>query len=218
MKQSNIFSTNSSYVIGLKINKCVDLVPLFSAVQLIPAIIYFTCTFFPKKFNFLYYYYLKDGDQSALDGVTLTIEPRQKIGVVGRTGAGKSSLVAALFRLGKICEGRVLIDGVDTRELSLRQLRASVAIIPQQPVLFSGTLRNNLDPFGQFADAVLWTALEEVDLKEAVADLPGGLGARMHEGGANFSVGQRQLVRILAIFKILKTNLDTKNSFTLYFN
>lgn len=145
----------------------------------------------------------KDGDAPVLADVAFTIEPQQKVGIVGRTGAGKSSLVAALFRQAKISEGRILIDGVDTQELSLRQLRASVAIIPQEPVLFSGTLRKNLDPFGKFSDAVLWEALEEVDLKEAVADLPGGLGARMQEGGTNFSVGQRQLVQLNQYFYLI---------------
>jgi len=85
---------------------------------------------------------------------------------------------------------------VDTTKLGLHQLRANISIIPQEPVLFSGTMRKNLDPFDEFSDELLWTALEEVELKEAVAELPGGLGARMSEGGSNFSVGQRQLVSI----------------------
>jgi len=131
-----------------------------------------------------------------LKEISFSINAEEKVGIVGRTGAGKSSLISALFRLAKCSGGRILIDGVDTTKLGLHQLRANISIIPQEPVLFSGTMRKNLDPFDEFSDELLWTALEEVELKEAVAELPGGLGARMSEGGSNFSVGQRQLVSI----------------------
>ncbi|XP_059490449.1 probable multidrug resistance-associated protein lethal(2)03659 [Neocloeon triangulifer] len=135
----------------------------------------------------------KEDDPPVLKEISFKINPEEKIGIVGRTGAGKSSLISALFRLAK-CSGRILIDGVDTTTLGLHQLRANISIIPQEPVLFSGNMRKNLDPFDEFPDEVLWTALEEVEMKEAVAELPGGLGAKMSEGGSNFSVGQRQLV------------------------
>ena len=84
-----------------------------------------------------------------------------QVGIVGRTGAGKSSLIAALFRLAPI-EGSVYIDGINTATIGLHELRNKVSIIPQEPVLFSGTMRKNLDPFDEYTDDVLWSALEEV--------------------------------------------------------
>lgn len=131
-----------------------------------------------------------EGELPVLRDLDFVIEPRHKVGVVGRTGAGKSSLLAALFRLAWGRDGRVLIDGVDTARIGLHDLRRRISIIPQEPVLFSATLRENLDPFGDFPDDSLWSALEEVELKGSVDSLE----MRVAEGGANFSVGQRQLV------------------------
>ncbi|XP_063224515.1 ATP-binding cassette sub-family C member 4-like [Bacillus rossius redtenbacheri] len=128
-----------------------------------------------------------------LKNLNFVVNASEKVGIVGRTGAGKSSLIAALFRLTRV-EGEVLIDGLDTGVIGLHDLRSKLSIIPQEPVLFSGSLRKNLDPFDQFSDDVIWNALEEVELKGVVAELAAGLSHRMLEGGANFSVGQRQLV------------------------
>ncbi|XP_030765293.1 probable multidrug resistance-associated protein lethal(2)03659 isoform X2 [Sitophilus oryzae] len=128
-----------------------------------------------------------------LKELNFSIKSTEKVGVVGRTGAGKSSIIMALFRLA-INEGRIIIDNMNTADISLNRLRSSISIIPQEPVLFSGTLRKNLDPFDEYDDASLWSALEEVELKAVVDELPLGLESKMSEGGSNFSVGQRQLV------------------------
>ncbi|XP_026324288.1 probable multidrug resistance-associated protein lethal(2)03659 [Hyposmocoma kahamanoa] len=137
--------------------------------------------------------YYTPGEPAVLKDLSFVIQPKEKVGIVGRTGAGKSSLINALFRLTYI-EGEIIIDGIETSTLGLHELRSQVSIIPQEPVLFSGTMRYNLDPFDEYPDQVLWRALEEVELKDAVAELPAGLSSRMSEGGSNFSVGQRQLV------------------------
>ncbi|XP_065887047.1 ATP-binding cassette sub-family C member 4-like isoform X2 [Dysidea avara] len=128
-----------------------------------------------------------------LKSVSLIIQSGEKIGVVGRTGAGKSSLLAALFRLAEP-EGVFEIDGVQITEIGLHDLRKKVSIIPQDPVLFSGSVRYNLDPFKEHRDDQLWNALEEVQLKDFVSSLDKGLDAKVSEGGSNFSVGQRQLI------------------------
>ena len=91
-------------------------------------------------------------------------------------------------------EGHIYIDGIDTKSIGLHELRSKISIIPQDPVLFSGTLRKNLDPFSEYTDEALWNALESVKLKESVSDLTAGLDSILTEGGSNFSVGQRQLV------------------------
>ncbi|XP_060810578.1 ATP-binding cassette sub-family C member 4 isoform X2 [Amyelois transitella] len=128
-------------------------------------------------------------DLPVLKNLNLVIESGWKVGIVGRTGAGKSSLISSLFRLA-IVEGEVLIDDVDTGYLSLQELRSKISIIPQEPVLFSATVRYNLDPFNNYDDQQLWNALEAVDLKAAVP----ALDFKVSEGGSNFSLGQRQLV------------------------
>ncbi len=128
-----------------------------------------------------------------LKGLDLTIQPGEKVGVVGRTGAGKSSLLSVLYRLAEP-SGIITIDGVDIQSIGLHDLRKKMSIIPQDPVLFSGTMRYNLDPFNEFSDIELWDVLEQVQLKGAVEQLEGQLAGEVSEGGSNFSVGQKQLV------------------------
>ncbi|NXO98385.1 MRP2 protein, partial [Certhia brachydactyla] len=117
-----------------------------------------------------------------------------QVGVVGRTGAGKSSLTNCLFRVLEAAGGKIIIDDVDIATIGLHDLRNSLTIIPQDPVLFTGTLRMNLDPFDQYSDEEIWKALELAHLKTYVQGLPEGLLHLVSEGGENLSVGQRQLV------------------------
>ncbi|NXJ21322.1 MRP2 protein, partial [Dicrurus megarhynchus] len=117
-----------------------------------------------------------------------------QVGVVGRTGAGKSSLTNCLFRVLEAAGGKILIDEVDIATIGLHDLRKNLTIIPQDPVLFTGTLRMNLDPFDQYSDEEVWKALELAHLKTYVQGLPEGLLHLVSEGGENLSVGQRQLV------------------------
>jgi ABC-type multidrug transport system fused ATPase/permease subunit len=131
-----------------------------------------------------------------LKGITADLTGFKKVGVVGRTGSGKSSLLLALARLNQVCGGRVLLDGVDTAALPLATLRTAVAVIPQEPHLFSGTVRFNLDPFGAYSDAAVWAALDATQLRGLVADLPGQLQGRVAEGGSTWSAGQRQLLSL----------------------
>ncbi|CAN8026121.1 unnamed protein product, partial [Ixodes persulcatus] len=129
-----------------------------------------------------------------LKGVTFVVQPQEKVGVVGRTGAGKSSLVLAVLRILKSSRGSILIDGVDIKAVPLRRLRNAVTVIPQDPSLVRGSLRDNLDPTGSHKDEELWQALGEAHLAEFVASQPNGLFVEVGDGGSNLSVGQRQLV------------------------
>ena len=129
-----------------------------------------------------------------LKGVSFAAEPKAKIGVVGRTGAGKSSLSVALFRLRPLCGGRIVIDEVDTSALPLRRLRSSLGIVPQDPTLFAASVRFNLDPRGIHTDETIWSAIESVGLSKRVQELPSALDSPVEEGGRNFSVGERQLL------------------------
>lgn len=144
------------------------------------------------EFDSVFMQYSPD-DLFVLKNLTFTINSKEKIGIVGRTGAGKSSIISALFRLAPI-EGNIIIDDVNINEISLHTLRSHLSIIPQEPILFSGTLRKNLDPFDEYDDDQLWKALDEVKLKTFVSELPSGLTSNVSEGGSNFSVGQRQLL------------------------
>ncbi|RZC36284.1 ABC tran and/or MMR HSR1 domain containing protein [Asbolus verrucosus] len=125
--------------------------------------------------------------------VSFETRPSEKIGVVGRTGAGKSSLLSALFRLVELYSGSVSIDSVDISRVSLQCLRSRLFCIPQEPFLFSGSLKENLDPLGEFRDNEIWDALNKVNLCDTIKRL-GGLDNVVFGGGLNFSVGQKQLI------------------------
>ncbi|XP_077569773.1 ATP-binding cassette sub-family C member 12-like [Stigmatopora nigra] len=129
-----------------------------------------------------------------LDGLTFLIRAGEKLGIVGRTGSGKSSLGVALFRLVEPTEGSIFIDGVDISAIGLRDLRGKLSIIPQDPVLFIGTVRYNLDPFNSYSDEEIWAALERTYVKDSISKLEGQLQAPVFENGENFSVGERQLM------------------------
>jgi len=136
----------------------------------------------------------RDGLELVLKEVSFDVDGGQKLGIVGRTGAGKSSLTLSLFRIVEAASGRILIDGRDISQLGLHQLRSKLTIIPQEPVLFSGSLRMNLDPLDQYDDADILEALRLAHLDGFVASLKEGLSHGVSEGGENLSVGQRQLI------------------------
>lgn len=136
----------------------------------------------------------REGLDLVLRGITFTVQGGEKVGIVGRTGAGKSSLTLALFRIIESAGGSIIIDGQDISKLGLHSLRSRLTIIPQDPVLFSGTLRINLDPFDTHSDEDIWRALEHAHLKAFVKGLAAGINHEVTEGGENLSVGQRQLV------------------------
>uniref|UniRef100_A0A8D3C946 ATP-binding cassette, sub-family C (CFTR/MRP), member 3 n=1 Tax=Scophthalmus maximus TaxID=52904 RepID=A0A8D3C946_SCOMX len=136
----------------------------------------------------------REGLDLVLKNLTLSVKGGEKIGIVGRTGAGKSSMTLCLFRLLEAAAGEITIDEVKIAEIGLHDLRSKLTIIPQEPVLFSGTLRMNLDPFEQCSDDELWKALEQSHLHKFVRNQPAKLELECTEGGENLSVGQRQLV------------------------
>jgi len=131
-----------------------------------------------------------------LNGINLSIEGGEKIGIVGRTGAGKSTLITALLRLVELDSGTVYINGVDISKIGLNALRSVISVIPQDPVLFSGTIRTNLDPFGKHTDERIWDAIKRTRLGSTVSSL----NDTVEENGSNFSVGQRQLLCIARAF------------------
>lgn len=129
-----------------------------------------------------------------LKGLSFAVRENEKVGIVGRTGSGKSSLIVALYRLVEGTSGTILIDGVDIATLGLEQLRGAMSMIPQDPFLFSGTIRQNIDPFDDVEDdQKIWEALEMVGLRGVVAETEQGLGSEVSDNGSNFSQGQRQL-------------------------
>ncbi len=131
---------------------------------------------------------------NVLKGVSFTVEGGSTVGIIGRTGSGKSTLFQTLFRCVEPTGGSILIDGVDITHVPLARLRRAMAIIPQDPTLFIGTVRSNVDRFGECSDADVWQALRRVRLDDHVRTLPGELDAEVVESGANFSQGQRQLL------------------------
>lgn len=135
----------------------------------------------------------RTGAPLVLKGITCTFEGGQRVGIVGRTGSGKTTLISALFRLVEPAGGRILIDGLDITSIGLRDLRSRLGIIPQEPTLFRGTVRSNLDPLEEHEDKQIWEALEKCQLADIVRFMPEKLDAPVTDEGGNWSVGQRQL-------------------------
>ncbi|KAF5303199.1 hypothetical protein FQA39_LY10112 [Lamprigera yunnana] len=150
-----------------------------------------TIDHWPSKGSIIYknvnLQYTKD-QKTVLKDICFKIDSKEKIGIVGRTGAGKTSIISTLLRMYDF-EGTIKVDDVDITSLSLNYLRSKISIIPQDPVLFSGTIRSNLDPYAEYSDAGLWSALDEVEMKSSVKSLD----TEVDEGGAEMSVGERQL-------------------------
>ncbi|CAK7356838.1 unnamed protein product [Dovyalis caffra] len=128
-----------------------------------------------------------------LKGITCTFVEETSVGVVGRTGSGKTTLLSALFRLLEPESGRILVDGLDISTIGLKDLRTKLSIIPQEPTLFKGSVRSNLDPLGIYSDNEIWEALEKCQLKATIGNLPRLLDSSVADEGENWSVGQRQL-------------------------
>lgn len=132
---------------------------------------------------------------AVLCGINVSVKPGERVGIVGRTGAGKSTIMTSLFRLVEASEGSIVIDGVDIGKIGLHDVRSKLSIIPQDPILFSGTVRYNLDPFSEFSDADIWDCLTRAgDMASVISGLPEKLEAPVAENGDNFSIGQRSLL------------------------
>lgn len=144
------------------------------------------------KFTELSLTYYPEGP-AALKKIIMYIEGHSKVGVVGRTGSGKSSIVSALLRMPE-AEGSITVDGVELTSLNLQDSRSCISVLSQNPVVFSGSLRMNLDPLEEHSDVDLWDALETVQLKTLVENFQGKLDHTMTNKGANLSVGEKQLV------------------------
>ena len=163
-------------------------------------------------FNKVYMKYRPDGDHVIKD-LSLHVEPGQKIGCVGRTGAGKSTIIQLLYRMQEIDrqgdpknERSITMDGQNTQNVGLHLLRDNISIIPQTPFIFSGTIRLNVDPLGEFTDDEIWRALEDVRLKDHVESQSNKLDTVVHSGAAIFSAGQKQLVCLARVI-LKKSNV-----------
>lgn len=132
--------------------------------------------------------------KSVLKSVSFAVQPGSKLGVVGRTGAGKSTLLMTLFRLGEWDGGSIMIDGVSIADIGLHDLRKRLSVIPQEPTLFSGSIRHNLDPFHEYTDDQLLTVLKKVELGNFIEAMPDGLRSNLSAGGGNISIGEKQLL------------------------
>ncbi|KAL3354286.1 hypothetical protein AABB24_018769, partial [Solanum stoloniferum] len=124
-----------------------------------------------------------------LQGISCTFEGGQKIGVVGRTGSGKTTLISALFRLVEPTDGKIIIDECDISTIRLHDLRSRIGIIPQDPTLFTGSVRYNLDPLSKYSDDQIWEVLDKCQLREAVQEKEGGLDSSVLQDGSNWSMG-----------------------------
>ncbi|KAK9727436.1 Multidrug resistance-associated protein 5, partial [Basidiobolus ranarum] len=133
---------------------------------------------------------------AVLKNVSFKIHAKEKVGIVGRTGSGKSTLLVSLLRIVEAAEGKILVDGLDISSIGLHDLRNQIDVIPQEPVLFIGTIRSNLDPFDRCSENEIWTALEAVHMSEKIKSMPLKLDEVVVENGRNFSLGQRQLLCI----------------------
>ncbi|KAN0029847.1 hypothetical protein ACTA71_007984 [Dictyostelium dimigraforme] len=143
-----------------------------------------------------------------LKNLSFSVQSNEKIGIVGRTGAGKTTIASSLFRMVECSKGSILIDGIDISNIQLQKLRSSIGIVPQDPFIFTGTIRSNIDPFNEFTDLEIWESIEKVKLKEAINSMPLKLETPLQENGDNgFSFGQKQLLclcrTILKKFKII---------------
>jgi ABC-type multidrug transport system fused ATPase/permease subunit len=145
------------------------------------------------KFDNVSYRY-RPGLPLVLNEMSFLIKPGEKIGVVGRTGAGKSSILSALLSLSPIANGKIIIDDCDINKMGVGDLRSRLSIIPQDPVIFEGSVRHNIDPFGKYGDDEIWSILRRIHLADAIEALPKKLDSELAEDGANFSLGQRQLM------------------------
>ncbi|KAM9984129.1 hypothetical protein ACTFIZ_003833 [Dictyostelium cf. discoideum] len=143
-----------------------------------------------------------------LKDLSFKVQSSEKIGIVGRTGAGKTTIASSLFRMVECSKGSILIDGIDISKIQLQKLRSSIGIVPQDPFIFTGTIRSNIDPFNEFTDFEIWESIEKVKLKDAINSMPLKLETALQENGDNgFSYGQKQLLclcrTILKNFKII---------------
>eukprot|EP00932_Pfiesteria_piscicida_P005886 SRR837773.1580.p2 GENE.SRR837773.1580~~SRR837773.1580.p2 ORF type:complete len:339 (+),score=132.02 SRR837773.1580:86-1018(+) len=135
-------------------------------------------------------------DKSVLEGVQIDIPAREKVGFAGKSGCGKSTTLLCILRILEPRGGRILLGGLDTKQIGLSCLRSIVGLVPQDPTVFSGTWRYNIDPFNEFPDGRIWEAIKCVQLLPFIRSLPGGINAEITQDGANISFGQRQLLSL----------------------